>query len=33
MPNYRLRIEAEYEAIKNILSSLPDRLHSGEFAR
>jgi hypothetical protein len=25
MPDYRLRIEAEYEAIKNTLSSLPDR--------
>ena len=25
MPNYRLRIEAEYEAIENALSALPDR--------
>jgi len=25
MPNYRLRIEAEYEAIENTLSALPDR--------
>ncbi len=25
MPDYRLRIEAEYEAIENTLSTLPDR--------
>jgi hypothetical protein len=25
MPDYRLRIEAEYEAIQNTLSALPDR--------
>jgi hypothetical protein len=25
MPNYRLHIEAEYEAIENALSALPDR--------
>ena len=25
MPSYRLRIEAEYEAIESTLSALPDR--------
>jgi len=25
MPDYRLRIEAEYEAMQNALSALPDR--------
>ena len=25
MPDYRLRVEAEYEAIESTLSALPDR--------